>query len=330
MAVKLQSHLGEIAKMNTSFRRLGLLATVSVFSWGLAQAPAAAQTADSRYGSWAPPGATGNATVQNKDIEALLKELDSLVTDAEKARAANPVFLRDLKVLAAKYQNPWGSRVLFDDFSDGDFQRNPAWSVTSGEYWVEQGYGLRSRIVEATETQQGAVQVSKEQLAISILGAVLQGANKNAGSAPAAAPSAPAKPSAIETKVRVSNAFSATIELSSWKADGTFAVAMTQGLGGAGYHVEYRAGPTPSLELVRVTSRGRGVIDTKAVSSLEDQKVHSLEWTRTDDGTMAVGLDGKTILSARDASFRDPFDGLVLSSLGADVIVKSVSVLGPR
>jgi hypothetical protein len=295
---------------------------------------AGAQTDGNRYGAWTPPDAAQRAG-QNQDVQTLTKELDALIQEAEKSRAANPAFLRDLKALSGRYTGrPIAQggfeRLLFDDFSDGDFQRNPAWSVTSGEFWVEQGYGLRSKVVEAAATGNGSAPLSKEQMAMSILGAVLQGANKNSGGAAAPAPAAPAKASAIETQARISNAFDATLEVSSWKADGVFALALNQGLGGAGYRVEYTAGQAPRLELVRVTSKGRSVIDAKATVAWEDQKTHRLEWIRAADGSMSVSFDGKAILNARDTSFRDPFDGLEISSLGADVIVKSVDVSGAR
>ena len=291
-----------------------------------------AQTDGNRYGAWTPPDAAQRAG-QNQDVQTLIKELDALIHEAEKSRAANPAFLRDLKALSGRYTGrPIAQggfeRLLFDDFSDGDFQRNPAWSVTSGEFWVEQGYGLRSKVVEAAATGNGSAPLSKEQMAMSILGAVLQGANKNSGGA--AAPAAPAKASAIETQARISNVFETALEVSSWKADGVFALALNQGLGGAGYRVEYTAGQAPRLELVRVTSKGRSVIDAKAIAAWEDQKTHRLEWIRAADGSMSVSFDGKAILSARDTSFRDPFDSLEISSLGADVIVKSVDVSGAR
>ena len=320
--------------MRTPFHRFIVLATVAALPL---VAPAEAQTNDNRYGAWAPPGTAENApanaprAAQKKNLKTLLKDLNALIEEAEAARAANPVFLRDLKALAARYANPWSKRMLFDDFSDGEFQRNPAWSVTSGEYWVEQGYGLRSRIVEAAAASTAPQKVSKEKLALSILGAVLQGTNKDGGAAaPAPAAAAPAKASAIEARARISNAFSTTLKFSSWKAGGVFGLAMNQGLGGAGYRVVYKAGKKPRLKLVRVTARGRDVIDAKAIAALEDQKVHNLKWTRAADGAMTVSIDGKAILSARDASFRDPFDALQLTSQGADVIVKSINVMGAR
>lgn len=302
------------------------LASAAILPWGGAYA----QSAGTPYGSWSPPGATSNA-VTDAQLESLLKELNAMIAKAEKARAADGVFLQDLKALAARYQNPTAARLLFDDFSDGDYQRDPAWSVTSGEYWVERGYGLRSKVIDAAAAPAATSgSVSKEQLAISVLGALLNGANKNAAPAQPQPTAVVNKPSSIETRTRISNAFTITVELSSWKADGVFEIGVTQGLDNSGYRIAYMSGQNARLELVKVTSRGRGTVDSKTLPALEDQKVHSLTWARAADGAMTVSMDGKAILNARDASFRDPFEALQLSAQGADVIVKSVQLMGVK
>jgi len=290
-----------------------------------------------RYESWSPPGgASAQAAAGSKN---LLKDLKTLVDEAEKARAADRMFLRDLRDLMARYERPWTERLLFDDFADGDLTRNPTWTTMSGEYWVEQGYGLRSKAVAgssaATTTGPSNGKISKEQMALSILGAVLQGANKNktnTNTAPAA-PAVKAEPAVLSARARISNAFLLTTSFSSWKGEGSFAYAVTQGTGNSGYRLVYKPKQTArgaSLDLVRVTNRGEGTIDSISIDSLEDKKNHSLEWTRTKDGQMAVSIDGKKALSARDASFRDPFDAVAIINNGADVIVKSVEVLGMR
>lgn len=318
--------------MMTSFRRIVLLSTVAAFCAG----GAFAQTGDSRYGAWSPPGATsGTVTTDDAKLQQLLKELESLVNEAEKARAADRMFLRDLRDLAARYANPWTKRILSDDFADGEFLRDPAWTVRSGDFWVERDYGLRARVVDvAAQPSQDSQprQITKEEAIIGILGAVLQGANNNgtnggSGGGAAATPTN-TQPSNIETRANITNAFAVNMQLSSWSGQGAFELAVTQGVSGAGYRVVYRAGPNPALELVKVTSRGRGVVDAKSIAALEDKKFHTLTWTRSKDGAMAVSLDGKQVLSARDVSFRDPFDALGIEQAGTDVIVKSVSVLG--
>lgn len=294
---------------------------------------ASAQTTN-RYGTWAPPGAT--AATSGGSTESLLKDLKTLVDEAEQARAADRLFLRDLRDLMARYERPWTSRVLFDDFQDGDFTRNPTWKVASGEYWVEAGYGLRSKAVAGSGSAAGTTEnrkISKEELAISILGAVLQGANKNGGNtntAPAPTPVA-AAPAVLSTQAKISNAFALNTVFSSWKGEGDFAFAVTQGAGGSGYRLVYtpkQAGRGARLDLLRVSTRGEGAIDSVSLNTLEDKKNHTLSWTRGKDGAMSVSIDGKAVLSARDIGFRDAFDGFALRNTGADVIVKSVEVLG--
>lgn len=323
--------------MHTPFRRF-ILTTALCAALPLG---AHAQSDAGRYKSWSSPdapGATGatGAPAANQDgqLRDLLKDLNALISEGEKARAADRVFLRDLKDLAARYENPWSMRVLFDDFADGDYVRDPMWSVTSGEYWVERGYGLRSKVVAQAAAQAAPKKVSKEQLAISILGAVLSGAAKNnGGTVTTTQPVAKARPAAIKTRARITNAFAVTMDFSSWNAQGRFNVAVTQGTGEAGYRVAYIPGANGAkaqLELIKTTSRGQSVIDGASVAALEDKRTHTLSWTRRTDGGMDVAIDGKKALSTRDQSFRDTFDSLTLSSDGADVIVKSVGVMGAR
>lgn len=73
-----------------------------------------------------------------------LKELKGLVGEAERMRAADPQFLRDLRRLARRYSWPWSKLVAADDFGDGDYVKNPRWTVVSGNFRV--GYdGLLTR-----------------------------------------------------------------------------------------------------------------------------------------------------------------------------------------
>jgi len=315
--------------MSKSLRRLVLSTAVcgslAVSYQAFAETPGA-------YGAWSDPNQAQSAT--SGDLKNLLADLKKLIAKAQKDRAANPVFLRDLNNLTARYENPWGKQVLFDDFKDGDYTRSPAWSVASGEYWVEQGYGLRNKITVASGTASAPApskKVSREQLAISILGAVLGG--KKAATTPPPPAQVDGKPASISTRIRVPNAFSLTTDLSSWVGAGQFEIGLTQNTSGSGYRVAYHPGTNGAqglLELVKVTSRGRGVIGSASIAALEDKRNHALAWTRNAVGQMSVLIDGKTAVSARDVSFRDAFSAVQLTNDAADVILKSITVLGAR
>ena len=136
--------------------------------------PVRAQT---KYSTWSKPNrGPGPGTTRD-----MIKRLDKLIDAAEKARAADPAFLRDLRDLARSYDAaaslPANRTVLSDDFADGDFTANPVWTVSTGRYWVERGWGLRSAISVVDPNQQQQQQPSKKDrnrdAAIALLGAML-------------------------------------------------------------------------------------------------------------------------------------------------------------
>ena len=76
--------------------------------------------AQTKYSEWSDP--------DGKNDGKLIERLNELIDQAEKARAADPAFLRDLRDLARGYSaqpqattQPVSRTVLSDDFGDGDF-----------------------------------------------------------------------------------------------------------------------------------------------------------------------------------------------------------------
>lgn len=88
-------------------------------------APAQAQ----QYQQWTDPAASRSAAAAekaaNERLQGFVDKLNRLTDPAEKSRAADPGFLRDLRGLAQAYDRPWRTRLLSDDFQDGDFTHNP-------------------------------------------------------------------------------------------------------------------------------------------------------------------------------------------------------------
>ncbi len=282
--------------------------------------PAVAQ--EGRYSSWQDPSRSAPA---GKGAQELVDELLTMIEEAEKSRAADPRFLRDLRDLAGRFNAPWRKKLFSDDFIDGDFTAGPAWTVTAGRFWVEKGYGLRSAVTPQAPAQQK--KVSNEDRAIALLGSLLNRA-AGGGQQPASAPDQTAE---IRLPKKITNAFSLGFELSSWQAQGRLELGVYQGRGKSGYRLAYSPGATPSLELLRVTGRGTSVIEASRVPvALEDKKTHLIDWSRSADGTMAVTVDGKERLRARDNGFRGPFDGFLMVNRGGDFILRRVSALGVK
>ncbi len=281
---------------------------------------------DNRYSTWADPNAQND--VAATDAEARLKDLiarlNKMIDAAEKSRAADPTFLRDLRALANVAASPWNTVVLDDAFADGDFTQNPSWQVLSGDYFIEQGWGLRNRILSNADQVQPSSSDSNnsgEDLAKVLLGNILRratGVENQTG---------PVE-NMIVTRVPISNAFRLSAEISSWVENGHLEIGVFQG-GAAriGYRLLYVGGK--GLQLHRVGNSGSSVIEsaTKALT-LEDKKYHAIVWSRGTDGKMTVTVDGETVISTVDRGFSDPFDGVRISNKTGDFIIKRITATG--
>lgn len=283
----------------------------------LVMGAALALAQETTYQPW-----SGNET--SPEIDEIVTSLEKLIDQAERDRAADPQFLEDLRAVLADYSNPWQARLLFDDFRDGEYLRNPAWTVVSGQFRVDRkgNYtGLRSTIIPpgyATGQRQ-----SGGDLAATILGTLL---NQPAATQPGA------QYAAIHTPVKVSNSFAVRIEFASGERFGRFDFGPYQGPSGTtAYRVAYLPGQKDSLRLLRITPKGTVAIGVyKGVLNLEDGRRHVIEWTRDRSGKMVVSLDGKDVIAANDKNILKPFDGFLMINGGGSYWVRSVTVDGAK
>ncbi|MBO6521350.1 MAG: hypothetical protein JJ900_10550 [Rhodospirillales bacterium] len=280
--------------------------------------PASADAQNSRYSTWSDPSGAGAG---GQTLDAFIEKLNKLIDDAEKAKAADPVFLQDLRNLANGAKTPWNTVVLDDSFADGNFTANPVWEVKSGEYFIETGWGLRNRLITAVqENQQQQSGNSGDELAKAILGTILKRATKTPTTQQPTS-------NIILTRVPVSNAFALDFELSSWEPDGMFDIGVFQGQdANIGYRLLYASGK--GVQIHRIGSSGSSVIATSEPLTLEDKKFHAVSWTRGTDGTMRVTVDGTEMIATSDRAFSDPFDGIRLSNTTGDFIVKRITAKG--
>jgi hypothetical protein len=276
--------------------------------------PARAEAQDSRYSTWSDPSAQDSA--DDRSLDEFIEKLNKLIDEAEKAKAADPVFLQDLRNLASGAETPWNTVVLDDSFADGNFTSNPTWEVLSGEYFIETGWGLRNRLITAAQGEQSSS--GGDDLAKTIIGTILKRATGQQDTAGGSTSNV------IVTRTDVSNAFSLQMELSSWEPDGNFDVGVFQGEKATlGYRLLYASGK--GVQLHRVGSSGSSVIATSEPLSIEDKEFHTVTWTRGTDGMMRVSVDGTEMLAATDRAFSDPFDGVRISNTSGDFIVKRIT-----
>jgi hypothetical protein len=294
--------------------------------------PAAAQ--EQRYKPWpgqAQPTPAQPGPAQTGDLPELLKSLRSLTDQAERARAADPAFIKDLRDLANAYDNPWPLKLLSDDFRDGDFTRNPAWTVIAGAWQVET-WGRFPGLHSAISRPQAAVAQPGTPGAPELIGNVLGALLKQPQQQPQPAQPAPEERAAIFAPVSITNAFVIRAVIASRDSGGRFDLAPSIGQHGDNlYRLTYMPDAESGLVLARVTGQGAQLLaSSNGRISLEDDKSHVIEWKRDRAGRMTVALDGAPIIEATDRQITRPFDGLLMENRGGAYWIRSIEVNGAK
>lgn len=300
-------------------------AFVGVMFASLLVGNAAAQQAD-RMGAGPDQPAANDQAVQQ-----LVDELNALIERGEKNRAADPRFLADLGQLAARYSWPWRVPVLADDFNDGDFTRNPSWTVASGDFWVDRQLGLRSSVEGGAPPPEAARRDGRDAAgapsAGDIFGSVLGEIARQQGQGGRTGPDAQAAAYAeIFADRPFPNPFAIRLRLVSLGQGGQFEIGPYQGAERTvGYRLVIRPGADQGLQLVRQQAGGSGIIEVHSgpVDLRGDQ---TIEWTRDLGGRMTVAVGGNVLIDTVDRGLQDPFDGLTLVNLAGDFGVQQIEL----
>lgn len=280
-------------------------------------------------------GPAQGESAASDQVQNLVNELRQELDRGERDRLVDPWFLRDLRSLLERYDWPWRKEILSDDFSGQGPGPDAPWQVTTGEFLIDWRHGLRSVIKPRPPAQ--AQETTEEEAVSALIGTLLKKAIKQPESEKEAA-SAEATYAAMIAPVSISNAFAMEVELTSRPvggvSEGRFELGPYQGAGAnAGYRLALitatQAG-TPSIELLRLSQKGT----TSTLEfydqpiQLQDEKVHSVSWTRDPNGLMAIQLDGQEVIRTTDRGFRDPFDGVAVVNSGGDFALRRVTVSG--
>ncbi len=283
-----------------------------------------------------PAAAQSEPAAEDSQIKALIKELRSQFDRGEKERLIDPWYLRDLRKVLGSYENTWDTVLFSDDFSGRGPLPDSPWQITAGEFLIDWRYGMRS-VIEAPAPAPAPEPKAKKDTVQQLFGQLLQQTLQgNQNQQQAAAPAAPSYAAAI-APVKITNAFALRLEMTARSVQGVveprFEFGPYQGANaGAGYRLAYNPGAargTPSLELLRLSSRGISTLEiTDKAVKFEDGKLHVIEWTRDRGGRMMIRVDDVEVISVTDRSFRDPFDGIALVNSGGDYALRGIAVAG--
>lgn len=274
-------------------------------------------------------------TAASDQVQKLVNELRQELDRGERDRLADPWFLHDLRGILERYDRPWRNLILSDDFSGQGPGPDAPWQVTAGEFLIDWRHGLRSVIKPRPPAQ--VQETTQEEAVSALIGTLLRQAIEEPTGEKEAAP-AEATYAAVIAPVSISNAFAIDIEISSRPVDQVGEARLEfrsyQGAeGSAGYRLALITAAqtsTPSIELLRVSPRGT----TSAIEfydqpiQLQDEKIHSVSWTRDRNGLMVIQLDGQELIRTTDRGFRDPFDGLAVVNSGGDFALRSMTING--
>ncbi len=282
--------------------------------------------------TWSGPATAQAQAPANRDLARFADELEDLLDDAERRRGAEPGLLRDLRALVRKRAGPWTDRILYDEFEDGDYTRNPAWTLVGDRAEVRRDVGL----VLAPDTRFGQAQPAQRQgqgaLATELLGAILNQATRGGqGAQPPAQAAAPAGETRLAAQVPTPNAFAAVLEFTSEGTGGQLEFGPMAGDDDYGYRVLYSPGSQRGLELIGAGQRGNSVIDSmRGPLNLEDGKLHEIQFLRAENGEMTVLVDRVERLRAVDRAYSGRFQGFVVGAEGGRFAVRSIAVYGQQ
>jgi len=282
-------------------------------------------------GAVAAGAQTERLSAPNDRTLELVDHVKEIIQRWEKNRTANPTLLNELRDLVRRYDWPWRVKLLFDDFKDGDYTRNPAWVVIRGEFSITRPSGLKTIVGSQSVAQPVPAERRRELNPADIVGGILKGLSEP-GSAGAPLSDAP-RAAEISTSVAIGNAFAIRARLLSQAKPVTGArieFGPYRGNGREwGYRIAYSPGQRPSFEILRFSPGRSAVVETYDVfAELEDGKAHELEWRRDRDGAMSVFLDGMEIMRAVDRGITEFFDGFTIVNLGGDYTFEEIEIFG--
>lgn len=270
------------------------------------------------------PAAVAQEPEENQKLKSMISELEQKIDDADKRMIAHPNFLLDLRNLVEKYKSQLRELFFRDQFLDGNYDKNPKWTVKSGGFSVNNAGRLSSFVgtqASPTKTEGQSNNKTLEQEAVGILLDSIFGPAKKQEPAQSTNPpsQAPVKPASIYAAVVFPPAFEMNMKFkSSFEGETDIILLGAQNLIPR-YRLKIIAQHSEAnpMEIIRESgNRSFTVGASHKFPVINDGKFHTLSWIRFVDGAMKVLIDDIVVLQTYEAYYRDNFTGFEVINRG--------------
>ncbi|MFC1684587.1 hypothetical protein ACFL0R_03830 [Pseudomonadota bacterium] len=279
------------------------------------------------------------ASEYNEEVQTLVDQLREIAERSRRERAADRWLQRSLEELISQHDWPWREELLYEDFSDGDFNNQPQWQPVSGQFWVDPSLGLRSRVYSRQPEPTAAPEEqapARKDVGTAILGALLQEALRSKQPEKKETPE-PRRderevPAEIHLPIKIPGTFAFKAELSSHNPpseQGKMQFGFYEGQDAAwGYLISLHTGDRPVIELAQLRGGRYMLIEEAVISDLNDGQPHEIEWRKNSLGETELLLDQQVLVRGRDRDFAQGFGYLAVINQGGDFGIRSIQLQG--
>jgi len=292
------------------FSRLAFLLIASFFVFNTSFPARAAE--GGKYGQWQS---------SDDNLENLLNDLDKIIEEGTKSRAAHPGFLQDLNRVIDQYRIPQKIIFFADDFADNNFTEKPTWTVKKGSFSIDSNSSLYSSIairkpVTEKETEPESDGDRNLRILFGALNELTKGEKKQEEQGENTESQA-----MISSAASIANSFTLDFSFRSNANWGSTSIGIFQGDDPqSGYHLVYQASPAENrpMQLIKYRYGKPYIIDEVHENSpdLDDGADHTVQLMRSPDGDMVITIDNIEVMRTSDFSFRDDFSGVVITNDG--------------
>ena len=272
----------------------------------------------------------------NRELNAMISELENKITEADKRMAEHLNFLEELRTIVEKYKSRIKELIFSDNFKDGNYTENPEWIVKSGNFSINEDDRLSNSVIAKVvepEAESGKDK-SFEQEAI---GLVLEGifGSKNESEPQRKTENSlqTTQPASIYSKTSIPPDFEINMEFISESKMGEMG-EMQIVLSGSErltprYRLSYKdnASQDRPIEIIRENNGRQFTIEAATkYPQIDDGKLHKIKWVRYKNGTMNVLIDNDIVLETHEIYFKNKFTGIGIENNGGTYHWASIEI----